>query len=116
MEGLKGGIDSGNDDDCPFLISRNTCTIKGVNFFGPRSEFVMSGSDCGNCFFWDKQNESIVQWMAADEKGAVNVLEPHPSFPFVATSGIDDDIKIWVSSSEKVRKGEIECAMGGFVF
>lgn len=81
---------------------QNTCTIKGVNFFGPRSEFVMSGSDCGNCFFWDKQNESIVQWMAADEKGSVNVLEPHPSFPFVATSGIDDDIKIWVSSSEKV--------------
>lgn len=98
------------------VIFRNTCTIKGVNFFGPRSEFVMSGSDCGNCFFWDKQNESIVQWMAADEKGAVNVLEPHPSFPFVATSGIDDDIKIWVSSSEKVRKGEIECAMGSFVF
>lgn len=63
----------------------------------------MSGSDCGNCFFWDKQNEAIVQWMPADEKGAVNVLEPHPSFPFVATSGIDDDIKIWVSSSEKVK-------------
>lgn len=62
----------------------------------------MSGSDCGNCFFWDKQNESIVQWMAGDEKGAVNVLEPHPSFPFVATSGIDDDIKIWVASREKV--------------
>lgn len=85
---------------------RNTCTIKGVSFFGPRSEFVMSGSDCGNCFFWDKQNEAIVQWMPADEKGAVNVLEPHPAFPFVATSGIDDDIKIWVSSSEKVRMGD----------
>lgn len=35
----------------------------------------------------------------------INVLEPHPSFPFVATSGIDDDIKIWVSSSEKVGEG-----------
>ncbi|KAG8326200.1 DDB1- and CUL4-associated factor 8 [Homalodisca vitripennis] len=48
---------------------RNSMTVKGVNFFGPRSEFIVSGSDCGNIFFWDKNTESIVQWMRGDEEG-----------------------------------------------
>jgi DDB1- and CUL4-associated factor 8 len=64
----------------------NSATIKGVNFFGPKSEFVVSGSDCSNIFFWDKENESIVQWMRGDENGIVNVLEPHPIYPILATS------------------------------
>ncbi|GAB0094585.1 DDB1- and CUL4-associated factor 8 [Sergentomyia squamirostris] len=84
----------------------NSSTIKGVNFFGPRSEFVMSGSDCGNCFFWDKDSETIVQWMAGDEAGVVNVLEPHPSFPILATSGLDHDVKVWMPSNENEPKLE----------
>lgn len=79
----------------------NSQTIKGVNFFGSGSEFIVSGSDCGNIFFWDKKTTKIVQWMRGDENGAVNVLEPHPEFPFLATSGIDSDVKIWVPSNEK---------------
>lgn len=45
--------------------------MKGVNFFGPRSEFIVSGSDCGNIYFWDKNTEAIVQWMRGDEEGVV---------------------------------------------
>lgn len=71
-------------------------TIKGVNFFGPSSEYVISGSDCGNVFIWDRKTESIVQWMAADQEGVVNCLEGHPSFPILATSGLDSDVKIWM--------------------
>lgn len=52
----------------------NTQTIKGVNFFGTGSEFVVSGSDCGNIFFWDKKTSKIVQWLRGDENGAINVL------------------------------------------
>lgn len=89
------------------MFYRNCKTIKGVNFFGPRSEFIMSGSDCGNIFFWDKETESIVQWMAADERDAVNCLEPHPSFPILATSGVDHDIKIWVPSNEEVSISDL---------
>lgn len=54
---------------------RNRQTIKGVNFFGPRSEFIMSGSDCSNIFIWDKETEAIVQWLRGDDNGAVNCLE-----------------------------------------
>ncbi|KAF4521565.1 hypothetical protein B566_EDAN001285, partial [Ephemera danica] len=80
---------------------RNSATVKGVNFFGPHSEFVVSGSDCGNVFFWDKHTESIVQWINADENGVVNCLEPHPHIPVIATSGLDYDVKIWVPSYEQ---------------
>lgn len=50
--------------------------VKGVNFFGPKSEFVISGSDCGNIFIWDKHTEAIVNWMPGDEQGVVcNLLK-----------------------------------------
>lgn len=41
----------------------NSATIKGVNFFGPQSEYIVSGSDCSKIFFWDKKSEAIVQYM-----------------------------------------------------
>ncbi|XP_012339153.1 DDB1- and CUL4-associated factor 8 isoform X2 [Apis florea] len=79
---------------------RNNATVKGVNFFGPKSEFVMSGSDCGNIFIWEKNSEAIVNWMPGDEQGVVNCLEPHPHIPIIATSGLDCDVKIWAPSCE----------------
>jgi DDB1- and CUL4-associated factor 8 len=27
-------------------------------------------------------------------------LEPHPHVPILATSGLDDDVKIWIPSNE----------------
>ncbi|XP_054712777.1 DDB1- and CUL4-associated factor 8-like, partial [Uloborus diversus] len=80
---------------------RNSQTVKGVNYFGPKSEFIVSGSDCGYIFFWEKQSEHVVQFMYADENGVVNCLEPNPIMPVLASSGLDDDIKIWVPSCEK---------------
>lgn len=52
---------------------RNGATIKGVNFFGPKSEYVVSGSDCGYVFFWDRNTEAIVQWLLADDNGVVRI-------------------------------------------
>ena len=48
--------------------------VKGVNFFGPKSEYIVSGSDCGNIYFWDKNTEAIVQWMRGDEDGVVSLI------------------------------------------
>ena len=79
---------------------RNSATVKGVNFYGSRSEFVISGSDCGNIFIWNKKSEAVVRLVHGDEGGVVNVLEPHPSLPFLATSGLDDDVKIWMPGPE----------------
>ncbi|XP_028401788.1 DDB1- and CUL4-associated factor 8-like [Dendronephthya gigantea] len=88
---------------------RNNMTVKGVNFYGPRSEFVVSGSDCGHVFIWDKETESIVQLLEGDVAGVVNCLEPHPYYPLLATSGLDHDVKIWApTSNEPVDFSKIE--------
>lgn len=80
---------------------RNSVTVKSCDFFGPKSEYIMSGSDCGHIFFWDKNTEAIVQFMRGDESGVVNALVGHPQFPILATSGLDSDVKIWVPSCEE---------------
>ena len=46
-------------------------SVKGVNFYGPESEFIVSGSDCGNIFFWDKETEGIVRMVSGDKEGVV---------------------------------------------
>ncbi|XP_056011006.1 DDB1- and CUL4-associated factor 8-like isoform X2 [Ostrea edulis] len=79
---------------------RNSATVKGVNFYGPRSEFVVSGSDCGHVFLWDKETENVVQFMEGDDCGVINVLEPHPFAPIMATSGLDHDVKIWAPTAD----------------
>nr|XP_040028000.1 DDB1- and CUL4-associated factor 8 [Gasterosteus aculeatus aculeatus] len=79
---------------------RNNATVKGVNFYGPRSEFVVSGSDCGHIYLWDKYSARIVQFMEGDRGGVVNCLEPHPNLPGMATSGLDHDIKLWAPTAE----------------
>uniref|UniRef100_A0A8C8ULP9 DDB1 and CUL4 associated factor 8 like n=1 Tax=Peromyscus maniculatus bairdii TaxID=230844 RepID=A0A8C8ULP9_PERMB len=66
---------------------RNNATVKGVNFYGPRSEFVMSGSDCGHIFFWEKSSCQIVQFLEADEGGTIHCIDPHPYLPVLASSG-----------------------------
>ncbi|XP_077115448.1 DDB1- and CUL4-associated factor 8 [Ranitomeya variabilis] len=79
---------------------RNNATVKGVNFYGPKSEFVVSGSDCGHIFLWDKSSCQIVQFMDGDKGGVVNCLEPHPHLPVLATSGLDYDVKIWLPTAK----------------
>ena len=49
--------------------------VKGVNFFGLKSEYVVSGSDCGNVFLWDTDKENIVQYMDGDFEGVVSYNE-----------------------------------------
>ncbi|XP_040520058.1 DDB1- and CUL4-associated factor 6 isoform X10 [Gallus gallus] len=72
---------------------RNSRTmIKEANFWG--SNFVMSGSDCGHIFIWDRHTAEHLMLLEADNH-VVNCLQPHPFDPILASSGIDYDIKIW---------------------
>ncbi|XP_062210870.1 uncharacterized protein LOC133912241 isoform X2 [Phragmites australis] len=80
---------------------RNFRTVKGVSFFGPNDEYVVSGSDCGNVFIWRKNGGELMRIMNGD-KSVVNCIEPHPHFPFLATSGIDKTVKIWTPAARKV--------------
>ncbi|XP_065865898.1 uncharacterized protein [Euphorbia lathyris] len=73
----------------------NSKTVKGVSFFGPNDEYVMSGSDCGHIFIWKKRDGKLVRLMFGD-RSIVNQLEPHPYMPMLATCGIEKNVKIWV--------------------
>ncbi|KAG0263359.1 DDB1- and CUL4-associated factor 6 [Mortierella polycephala] len=74
--------------------------IKEANFFGPNSEFIMSGSDDGRIFFWDKKTGRILNVLNADKR-VVNCLQPHPFSSFLlAASGIDKTVKILMPTAE----------------
>ncbi|XP_054887598.1 DDB1- and CUL4-associated factor 6 isoform X4 [Poeciliopsis prolifica] len=72
---------------------RNSRTmIKESCFWG--NNFVMSGSDCGHIFIWDRHTAEHLMLLEADNH-VVNCLQPHPYDPILASSGIDYDVKIW---------------------
>ncbi|CAF3105406.1 unnamed protein product [Rotaria sp. Silwood2] len=78
---------------------RNTRTmIKEANFWS--DSYVMSGSDCGHIFIWNKFNGNIIRVIQADEH-VVNCVQPHPlNYPILASSGIDYNIKIFSPLAE----------------
>ncbi|XP_072166055.1 DDB1- and CUL4-associated factor 8-like [Diadema setosum] len=98
-------FDSSHSDGADFIHSykghRNNATVKGVNFYGPKSEFIVSGSDCGNIFLWEKESEKVLQYMQGDVGGVVNCLEPHPSVACLATSGLDHEVKVWLPTAKQ---------------
>nr|CAD7257779.1 unnamed protein product [Timema shepardi] len=76
-----------------YLGHRNARTmIKEASFWG--QDYVLSGSDCGHVFAWDRHSGALVMLLEADHH-VVNCLQPHPFLPILATSGIDYDVKLW---------------------
>ncbi|XP_016658543.1 DDB1- and CUL4-associated factor 6 isoform X2 [Acyrthosiphon pisum] len=72
---------------------RNSRTlIKEATFWG--NDFIMSGSDCGHVFVWDRYTCEIVMLLMADNH-VVNCIQPHPSRLLLATSGVDHNVKLW---------------------
>lgn len=80
---------------------RNCDTIKGVNFYGARSEYVMTGSDCGHVFFWSKESGEIVQLIEGEPGGIVNCVEGSPTAPILASSGMDSAVVLWAPLAEQ---------------
>uniref|UniRef100_A0A2N9I9X6 Anaphase-promoting complex subunit 4 WD40 domain-containing protein n=1 Tax=Fagus sylvatica TaxID=28930 RepID=A0A2N9I9X6_FAGSY len=57
-------------------------------------EYVASGSDDGQWFIWEKQTGRLIKMLLGDD-AVVNCVQCHPFDSVVATSGIDNTIKIW---------------------
>lgn len=72
----------------------NVETTKDVNFFGLQDEYVISGSDDGNFFIWDKKSGRLLNVLEGDGE-VVNVVQGHPYEPIIAVSGIDSTVKIF---------------------
>ena len=79
-----------------FIGHRNARTmIKEATWWG--SNYILSGSDCGHIFGWDRHTGKLVLLLEAD-RHVVNCIQPHPFEPLIASSGIDYDVKIWTPS------------------
>ncbi|KAM0717332.1 hypothetical protein Q7P37_007184 [Cladosporium fusiforme] len=76
----------------------NVKTVKDVNFFGLDDEYVVSGSDDGNLFIWDRKTSQLINILEGDGE-VVNVVQGHPFETMLAASGIDHTIKIFSPDS-----------------
>ncbi|KAH0612962.1 uncharacterized protein H6S33_009342 [Morchella sextelata] len=81
----------------------NVKTVKDVNFYGMDDEYVVSGSDCGNLFIWDRKTTQIVNILRGDDE-IVNVITGHPYEPKLAVSGIDYTVKIFSPDESAQRE------------
>lgn len=68
--------------------------IKQASFLGQKGEYIASGSDDGRWFIWEKSTARLIKVLMGDG-AVVNCVQSHPFDCVVATSGIDDTIKIW---------------------
>ncbi|KAF4726868.1 hypothetical protein FOZ63_028636 [Perkinsus olseni] len=57
--------------------------------------YVATGGDCGHVYIWDRPTQRLQRKIKADTF-VVNCVAPHPlGEPFLLTSGIDSDVKMW---------------------
>lgn len=77
--------------------------IKEANFVG--ENFIAAGSDDGSFFIWDKKTSNIVKILSGDES-IVNCVQPHPFSCYIATSGIDSEIKLWSPNFDEALTDE----------
>jgi hypothetical protein len=84
--------------------------IKECNFWG--NDYIISGSDCGHVFFWNKHTGKIVNVIEAD-KHVVNCVQENPVYPgllkhqfeannkkLINSFGLDVIIAFYLSVSE----------------
>ena len=56
----------------------NVKTVKDANFFGLQDEYVVSGSDGGHLFIWDKKTSELINILEGDSE-VVNVVQGEDS-------------------------------------
>ena len=89
----------------------NVKTVKDVNYFGLQDEYVVSGSDSGHVFIWDRKTSELVNILEGDSD-VVNVVQGHPYEPMLAASGIDHTIKIFSPDRRAQQDARRGCNLG----
>ncbi|KIW22352.1 hypothetical protein, variant 1 [Cladophialophora immunda] len=85
----------------------NTRTVKDVNYYGLNDEYIVSGSDDGHFFIWDRKTCKILNILEGDGE-VVNVVQGHPYEPLIACSGIDSTVKIFGPGGENREREAAE--------
>lgn len=89
----------------------NVKTVKDVNYFGLDDQYVVSGSDDGNLFIWDRKTTKLVNILEGDGE-VVNVLQGHPYETMLAVSGIDHTIKIFSPDARRREDARLGRGVG----
>ncbi|KAK6726802.1 hypothetical protein RB195_004859 [Necator americanus] len=83
-----------------FCGQTNTHTdIKEANFFGSKNQYIVAGSDCGSLLLWKRCSGVLVAAWNADHS-ILNIVQPHPTQFMLATSGIEEVIRLWEPMEE----------------
>lgn len=53
------------------LLLNEYRSIQNIGFFGLKSEYIISGSDCGKIMFYDKDTEQVVKCCDTGTMGSV---------------------------------------------
>jgi WD40 repeat protein len=85
---------------------RNVDTVKDVNFGGGDDSLIVSGSDDGNLFIWDKESTNTLVGIWKGDESVVNVMQWHPYLPVLAVSGIDNSVKILAPTQGLLPEGQ----------
>ncbi|XP_018048341.1 PREDICTED: DDB1- and CUL4-associated factor 8-like [Atta colombica] len=80
--------------------------LEVINFFGSNSEYIMSGSNCGDIFIYDKDTGAGVQQLPLYDSNhtffskRVSCLVGHPHIPILATT-YGSNVRMWSPSSRE---------------
>jgi len=90
----------------------NTRTIKEGRFVGMNDQYVASGSDNRSLIIWNRQGSIVFAGSEADCM-TVNCISQSPICPDIATSGLDNDVKVWRPHRDKpVGKNDVLRCVG----
>jgi tetratricopeptide (TPR) repeat protein len=71
--------------------------LKNAKYAGPNDEFILTGSDSGKAWIYERKSGCVTSLLSADSSTCNGVI-PHPSLPFFITYGIDSTAKLWRSA------------------
>lgn len=101
------GVERNTSNDCVNQLSETACYgghlnhltfLKAAKFAGPNDEYIVTGSDSGHAWIYDRNRGSVVSFLKADSTTCNGVI-PHKRLPIFVTYGIDSTAKLWRAAS-----------------
>lgn len=68
--------------------------LKNARYAGPQDDYIVTGSDSGNAWVYERKHGTVVGLLGADSSTCNGVI-PHPTLPLFITYGIDSTAKLW---------------------
>jgi WD40 repeat protein len=68
--------------------------LKNATYAGPNDDYILSGSDSGKAFIFNRSTTYVEALLSADSS-TCNGIVAHPTLPFFVTYGIDASAKLW---------------------